>query len=192
VSLETNPSIFLRLNRTDTAARGLAWDEFHARYAPVIASFARRLGVRPGDVDDVVQDVLVGFYAASPTFVYDPDKGRFRSYLKRCTCHVLSRRAAQRARQRAGRAADLGDLDSIEVEHVWNDVWEQERLRQAVEQLRSEIGATKAFRAFELYVILDHAPQQVARQLGMHLDSVYRAKEQVTARLRAALRERPD
>ena len=190
--METNPSIFLRINRTDTAARGLAWDEFHARYAPVIASFARRLGVRHCDVDDVVQDVLVGFYAASPTFVYDPDKGRFRGYLRRCTCHVLGRHAAQRSRQRAVRGPSLGDLESVEVEHVWNDVWEQERLRQAVERLRREIGGTKAFRAFELYVILDHAPQDVARQLDMHLDSVYRAKEQITARLREALRELRD
>ena len=68
-SPETNPSIFLRLNRTDTAVRELAWEEFHRRYAPAVASFARHLGVRPADADDVVQNVLLGFYAKSPRFV---------------------------------------------------------------------------------------------------------------------------
>ena len=43
-SSPTNPSIFLRLNRTDAAVRELAWDEFQRRYAPAIAAFARRLG----------------------------------------------------------------------------------------------------------------------------------------------------
>jgi RNA polymerase sigma factor (sigma-70 family) len=185
--VETNPSIFLRLNGTGTNARRLAWQEFHDRYAPIIAAFARRLGAKSQDVEDVVQDVLVGFYAKSPTFVYDPDRGRFRAYLKTCTCHVLGRRAGARGK-RIGLSLDRLDPESIEVEQVWNDVWEQERLRVAVEELRAESGSTKAFRAFELYVILDHAPQEVARKLDMHLDSVYRAKEQVTARLRAKLR----
>lgn len=66
---DTNPSIFLRLNRTDTSVRELAWNEFHIRYAGVIAASARQLGTLAGEVDDVVQDVLIGFYAASPTFV---------------------------------------------------------------------------------------------------------------------------
>ena len=68
----TNPTIFLRLNAVEPAPRELAWDQFHARYAPIIAAFARRLGADGHDVDDIVQDVLLGFFATSPTFVYDP------------------------------------------------------------------------------------------------------------------------
>src|SRR5688572_10212488 len=90
----TNPSIFLRLNRTDTRARQIAWREFHDRYAPIISTFARKLGAPPQDLDDVVQDVLVGFYSTAPTFVYDPAKGRFRGYLKTCACHAMRKRAA--------------------------------------------------------------------------------------------------
>src|SRR4029453_15379958 len=89
---DTNPSIFLRLNRSDADVRELAWHEFHRRPAGVIAGFARQGGMRAADVEDVVQDVLVGFYATSPTFVYDPAKGRFRGYLKRCTFHAVQRR----------------------------------------------------------------------------------------------------
>ena len=89
---DTNPSIFLRLRGGATTARELAWHEFHECYAPVIAAFARELGAKAHQVDELVQDVLVGFYARSPTFVYDPAKGRFRSYLRTCTCHVVRRR----------------------------------------------------------------------------------------------------
>jgi len=184
---ETNPSIFLRLNRSDASVRELAWNEFHQRYAAVIAGFARQIGIRASDVEDVVQDVLVGFYSRSPTFVYDPAKGRFRGYLKTCTFHAVQRRLGREATFR-GLPLDQIDAQALEVEQVWNDVWEQEQLRSAVEKLRQEIGVTKTFRAFELYVILDLPPQEVSRKLDMHIDNVYRAKESVTKMLREKLK----
>jgi hypothetical protein len=70
---------------------------------------------------------------------------------------------------------------------VWNDVWEQEQLRRAVDELRREIGTTKTFRAFEMYVILDMSPQEVSQRVGLHIDNVYRAKEGVTRILRERL-----
>jgi DNA-directed RNA polymerase specialized sigma24 family protein len=88
----TNPTIFLRLNQTDAAPREMAWNEFYHRYAPIVAGFARRLGAAQQDVDDLIQEVLLGFFATSPTFVYDPAKGRFRGYLKVCTYRALSRK----------------------------------------------------------------------------------------------------
>jgi hypothetical protein len=72
--LETRESIFLRMKSTDPQPREMAWAEFRRRYAPAIAGFARRLGARAHDIDDIVQDVCVGFFAVSPRFVYDPSK----------------------------------------------------------------------------------------------------------------------
>lgn len=182
----TNPSIFLRLNRGDTQLREIAWQDFRDRYAPVIARFARNFGCHPQDVDDVIQEVLTGFFAKSPTFVYDPSKGRFRSYLKTCTCNVMRDRAAKDARFR-----DLGlrriDGESIQIEQTWNDMWEQVLLQRAVEAVRSEMGDGRTFRAFEQYVILDRDAQEVAAELGIHVDSVYRAKQQIAGAIRARL-----
>jgi len=142
--------------------------------------------VRSTDVEDVVQDVLVGFYATSPTFVYDPAKGRFRGYVKTCTFHAVRRRLGQDARFR-GVSLEQVDPEALEVDQVWNDLWEQEQLRRAIEELRREIGTTKTFRAFELYVILDQPPQEVSQKLGLHVDNVYRAKQSVTRMLREKL-----
>ena len=183
---DTSPSIFLRMNRTDAAARELAWQEFHRRYAAVIAGFARQLGVRAADVEDVVQDVLVGFYATSPTFVYDASRGSFRGYLKTCAFRAARRRLGRKTRFH-GLPLERVDSEAVEVEQAWDDVWEQELLRGAIEDLRREIGQTKAFRAFELYVILDLPPHEVSRQLGLHIDNVYRAKQEIARRLREKL-----
>jgi RNA polymerase sigma factor (sigma-70 family) len=175
----TNPTIFLRLNESKSAPREMAWDEFGRRYAPIITAFARRLGARPQDVDDVVQDVLLGFFLKSPTFVYDPAKGRFRGYLKVCTYRALRKRIGHEARLH-GKPLDEVEAESVSVDQVWNDVWEQELLRRALEDIRESMGQTKTFMAFEKYVVLDQPAQSVAEKLGMHVNSVYRAKEQIT------------
>ena len=125
-------------------------------------------------------------YHASPTFVYDSAKGRFRSYLKTCTFHAVQRRRGHNAKFQ-GLPLEHVDPESLEIEQVWNDVWEQEQLRRAVEEVRQQMGTTKTFRAFEMYVILDLPPQEVSQRLELHIDNVYRAKESVTRVLRERL-----
>jgi RNA polymerase sigma-70 factor (ECF subfamily) len=178
----TNPSIFLRLNAAESRQREMAWDELRARYAPFIAGFARRLGARPQDADDVIQDVLLGFFLTSPTFVYDPSKGRFRRYLKVCTYRMLQRRLGKQVRL-LGRPIDEIDPESPAVDEIWTDAWERELVTRAIEQLRTEMKDTRTFDAFERYVIREEPAADVARALGLHINSVYRAKEQVTRAL---------
>lgn len=183
----TNPSIFLRLQQAETAPRELAWAEFHARYAPMITKFAQRLGLPPQDVDDVVQDVMLGFFSKSPTFTYDPSKGRFRGYLKVCTHH-----AAQRRREASSKnlPSDPARLDEVAIDHLWEDVWEAELLRQTLDELRAEMGTTNAFQAFEQHVMFEHPAEAVATTLKIHLNSVYRAKDQVVQILHKRLADR--
>jgi DNA-directed RNA polymerase specialized sigma24 family protein len=97
--------------------------------------------------------------------------------------HAVQRRVGREAKFR-GTPLEQVDPELLEVEQAWNDVWEQEQLRRAVEDLRQELGTTKTFRAFEMYVILDLPPQEVSRRLALHIDNVYRAKESVTRMLR--------
>jgi len=184
--ISTNPTIFLRLRATDAEPREFAWDQFSTRYAPIIASFARRLGARRQDVDDLVQDVLLGFFLKSPTFTYDPTKGRFRGYLKVCTYRALQKRIGREARFQ-GKALDDVAPDELALDQVWNDVWEQQLLRRALDDVRENMGQTKTFMAFELYVVFDQPAQAVADKLEMHLNSVYRAKEQITRLLQEKL-----
>lgn len=179
IDANTNPTIFLRLNQTDPVPREIAWHEFTQRYAPIISGFARRLGAAAHDVDDIVQNVLIGFFAKSPTFIYDPAKGRFRGYLKVCTYRAVHRRLGSQHKVQ-GKPLDQIDPEEMSIEQVWNDVWEQQLLRRALDAVRETMGQSKTFQAFEQYVVLDQPAQQVSERLSMHINSVYRAKEQVT------------
>ncbi len=183
----TNPSIFLRLKQSDPTPREFAWEEFHNRYAPIIAGFAHRLGARPQDLEDIVQDVLLGFFSTSPSFVYEPTKGRFRGYLKVCTWRALRSHVGKEVRF-GGVPLDQIDPEAVAIEHVWKDVWAQELLARAVEELRGKMGQTKTFQAFEQYVALNQPAQKVADTLGVHIVTVYQAKKQITKLLRETVK----
>lgn len=193
-TLATRATIFLRLKSDDTAAREVAWSDFRARYAPIIAGFARKLSVKPQDVDDVIQDVMLGFFAQSPTFVYDPARGRFRGYLKVCTFRAMRRRCGRVAKLNE-RPLDEVDPEHVQVEQAWNDVWEEQLVQRALDETRRQYHAddeAATFHAFELHVIKGKPVAAVAAELGISESTVYRAKSRVAASMKRRLEDLED
>jgi RNA polymerase sigma-70 factor (ECF subfamily) len=185
----TRASMFERLRATDTGSREMAWGDFRHKYAPVIAGFARNLGARPQDIDDIIQDVFLGFYAVSPRFVYDPSKGRFRGYLKVVTLNAIRSRLRDRAKLDTVPLAQLAD-DAEPIEKSWDESWQQNVMRRALAELREEYAEhPNTFRAFEQYVLKARPAAEVAAELGMKVDSVYQAKHRITDALRDRIKK---
>lgn len=184
----TRASLLLRL-RTDGPAREVAWADFYDTYAPIISGFARRLGANGTETDDLVQEVLRAFFAASPEFTYDPARGRFRGYLKTCVWHKVGELRRKRRRD-AGADGRPALPDEAIADEVWNDVWETEKLHRALAAVRERYATTperqRTFRAFELCTLLDRSTEIVAAQLDMSAQSVRKAKERVGTALREA------
>jgi len=189
--LATRQTLLLRL-KADSPGREIAWREFYRCYAPIIGGFARNMGVRPEDVADVTHDVLLGFFAVSPKFVYDPARGRFRGYLKTCVWRVFQKKFGKRLRV-DGRPVEEIDPGDSHVDATWNDVWDRERLQAALEIVRTRYMArpdkARTFRAFEMYALLDSSAEDVARELEISVESVHQAKSRVSKAIRAALAE---
>ncbi len=182
----TRATLFPRLQQGDRYGRELAWAEFHARYAPIIAGFARKLRVAPQDIDDVIQDVMVGFYSAAPLFIYEPEKGRFRGYLKVCTFRALSLRLG-RLPKLDGRP--LHDLEPAapEIDSPWDEEWEANALASAIDAVRERYESNNTFRAFEMNVMLNIPVAKVACKLGISVESVYQAKRRIIGALRKCI-----
>jgi RNA polymerase sigma factor (sigma-70 family) len=190
----THASIFARLGAAAQGDKELAWSEFRSRYAPIIAAFAAKCGASRQDVDDIIQDVLTGFIGAQGEFVYDRTKGRFRGYLKTCTVRAAIRRVGKNLRFR-GVPMDEIPKAELAVEPIWDDVWEQQLVSQALKIVRDECENSLIFRAFEQYVLLDRSADIVASELGLGVNSVHQAKTRITKQLREAvqrLRESED
>ena len=83
-----------------------AWEEFHARYAPMIRGWCCQWF--PREPDDMVQEVLLLLAKSLREFEYEPGKGRFRGYLKTVTHRLmadLKERAAGTASGRRRRSS---------------------------------------------------------------------------------------
>lgn len=180
----TKATLFLRLGEGH-AERELAWAEFCRRYEPIIAGFARGRGARPHEIAEIVQQVVTGFFAAQPRFVYDPAKGRFRGYLKACVCNELARLRQQDARIDRSREVQ----ESGEYDENWDRIWERQCLELALEKVRRSCRDGNAMRAFEAVVLHGQQPALVAESLGMTRDAVYQAKSRILARLHVAMQE---
>ncbi|MFZ4576278.1 MAG: sigma-70 family RNA polymerase sigma factor, partial [Phycisphaerales bacterium] len=181
---ETRATLLMRL-KADTDAREFAWAEFCTVYEPIIAGFARRGGLPSDQIPDLVQQVLTGFFAVQPRFMYDPSTGRFRSYLKTCVINEL-RRIRQRDAAAREREQEHARLDG-ESDARWDAEWERQQLNLALERLRAHYKDNATFAAFHAVVVLGRSPEDVATELGLSRDSVYQARTRLLARLRLEL-----
>jgi RNA polymerase sigma-70 factor, ECF subfamily len=180
----TSATLMLRL-KANGNTREVAWAEFCERYEPIIAGFARRQGLSATQVPDLVQQIVMGFFAAQPRFTYDPSKGRFRGYLKACVAHEVQRvRTAAAASAKREQAAAVTDETE---DQAWEAEWESHQLRSAMERVRASYTGSSTFEAFHRVFVLAEPVERVAADLGLSRDSVYQAKTRVLAKLQVEL-----
>jgi DNA-directed RNA polymerase specialized sigma24 family protein len=115
----TSRSLLVRAQAGDPAA----WEALTTLYRPLLVGWLRRQGVPPGEVDDLVQEVLLGVVQSLPGFTHSGRVGAFRAWLRTIACHrtldhfraagrggrrgrpLAARRPGQRAVPAVGRGA---------------------------------------------------------------------------------------
>lgn len=179
----TRASIFLRLRADGTIDRELGWNEFAEKYSRVIAGFARNAGLKAQEVDDVLQDVLMGFFRVSADFNYDPAKGRFRGYLKRVTLNAIRSRHRRR-RPDVNLAPEWEPPAHDEVtDAAWDRQWTEQLLFRAMDQVRERVEE-RTWKSFELYGMRGAAIESVAEETGMTPQAIRHAKMRITRQIR--------
>lgn len=179
----TRASIFMRLRADGTLDREVGWNEFAEKYSRVIAGFARNAGLRSQDADDVLQDVLMGFFRVSADFAYDPAKGRFRGYLKRVTLNAIrSRHRRRRPDLNLDPDWELPAMDQS-TDAIWDRQWTEQLLNRAMDQVRESVE-DRTWKAFELYGMRGTAVDAVADDTGMTAEAIRHAKMRITKQIR--------
>ncbi len=79
-----------------------AWNRFMDLYSPLLRVWGARAGLPHHDVEDLISRLLVKLVQEIPRFVYDPRRGRFRSWLKALTNHELVNMAREAAHRLPG------------------------------------------------------------------------------------------
>ncbi|MEM9082157.1 MAG: sigma-70 family RNA polymerase sigma factor [Planctomycetota bacterium] len=180
-SVSTHISLLTALAETRNDA---AWADFVVRYGDLIRSVARRQGISGADQEDVLQDVLTALTSSMKRFEYDPNKGRFRSFLQTVTKRTIFARFRQNKRAGTQLSFDENtDAATDDFNTVWEDEWRQYHMRQAME-FAHRTASQSDLAAFRAYVIEGRSPREVAAALEMSVDSVYQAKSRLLKLIR--------
>ena len=178
----TRSSVLRAVADTENEA---AWNRLFNLYAGFVFSIARRKGLNDTDADDMVQMVFADLARNLPTFKYDREKGRFRSYLTGLVnwrvidrLKTLKRDAELKADFRKYVRSAAGKDDTF-AEREWQAAATEEALRRIKPDVRPEHYA-----AFVASAIEGQDTETVTKLYGISSDNLYQIRKRLTAKLR--------
>ncbi len=170
-----------------------AWAQIDARYRPVIAGLARRLGATAAEAEEVAQQTLAEFVQAYRLGRYDRGKGRLSSWVlgiaRNTTLGVLRRRKREAIGVHDAPESFAQAVDDDALRAAWTDERDRVILLRAMGVLRDESSIDdRTLTAFELVALRGVPAAEVGAQCGMSVDQVYVARSRVTKSLREEVR----
>ena len=195
----TRKSLLARVRNGDQ----ISWTEFYNTYKPLILAQGFRCGLNADEKEELLQLVMcevfqkniIGKYDPDNIpehieFQYDPEKGRFRHFLRKIAYYQALGICRKR---RSDLSMDDENISlPIRSEDMWNAVWDEEWykhiLNMALVELKGRIEP-KTFAAFEMYALQNRPVEQVASFLDLSVSSVYTAKSRCVSALKTIVKE---
>jgi RNA polymerase sigma-70 factor (ECF subfamily) len=184
---ETPHSLLQRLRQQPDEE---SWKRLIDLYSPLLHRWLRQAGLVGSDADDLIQEVFLTLVREMPSFDHNRRRGAFRSWLRKILVNRV--RGFQRQRQHLP-GLNLDPKFSETIERLEDDssdlsrLWEREHNEFVVRRLLQLIEpefTISTWEAFRRQVIDGLDPLEVARDLGLSIDSVYAAKSRVLRRMR--------
>ena len=165
-----------------------SWEEFVRVYRRYIYAIIRSMNISEHDTEDILQQVLINLWNSLPKMDYDKIK-RFRSWLstvtKNCVTDFIRKRTRDANRlKKAGKDETLVYLKAIrlpEIDAIAEREWEIHLTNLALENIES-LFSGKAVAAFRL-TLKGRSVEEIAKELDLKENSVYRLKNRVKDRL---------
>jgi RNA polymerase sigma-70 factor (ECF subfamily) len=187
----TSSSLLERIKAQDDAA----WQRLVDLYGPLVRNWCRDCHLRPEDLPDVFQEVFRAVLRGIASFRKDQPGGSFRGWLRTITENKIRDhfRRAQRQVQAIGGSDPMQQLAQIPapvVDQTDSSVEDEKRAlyQQALRLIQQEFEP-KTWQAFLRVTVDGEAPADVAADLALSLNAVYKAKSRVLHRLRQELGE---
>jgi RNA polymerase sigma-70 factor (ECF subfamily) len=177
------------------AQRPEAWERLVDLYGPVVYRWCRQSALGPEDAADVVQEVFTAVAAHVGQFRRERPGDSFGGWLRTITRNKirdLYRRRQGKAQARGGtdarqQLAEIGGppepSDPSAACDNGLDAWLS---RRGLELVRAEFE-NRTWEAFWRTAVEGRAPADIAEDLGMTVQAVYKAKSRVLRRLRQEL-----
>ena len=174
-----------------------SWEEFVRVYRRYIYAIIRSMNISEHDTEDILQQVLINLWNSMPKMDYNKIN-RFRSWLstvtKNCVTDFIRKRTREAARlEKAGQDDTLIYLKSIrlpEIDDIAEREWEIHLTNMALDNIEP-LFSGKAVAAFRL-TLLGKSVEEIAVELDLKDNSVYRLKNRVKERLIQEIRHLRD
>ncbi|MFV0442401.1 MAG: RNA polymerase sigma factor [Planctomycetaceae bacterium] len=178
----TRASLLQRLRQQPQSAD---WEEFHAVYQPLLFRFCLSQGVPPNDVADIVQDVFAKLVRVLQSFHYDPQRGRFRTWLYRIARNQIAdwRRRRRRRREECCAPDSLAEVSTAVESFHWDREHRTRVLEFALQSVRSE-SQTLTWLCFARRYLQGRSGPEIALETGLSETGVYTNASRVLKRLR--------
>ncbi len=173
------------LQRLQSAGDGGSWELFVELYTPLLFRICKKRRLQDADARDVTQNVFLAVQSGIKSFEYEPERGKFRSWLGTITVREIGK--YQKRATCAGRGVGGTDAlpeDDPENDAVWIAEFNSHVFQTAIARIRPEFDED-SWLAFDEVWVRDQPPQEVALRLKRKPDWVYRAKYKVLQRLKA-------
>lgn len=187
--------------------RKRSWDRVARAYRrPVVGYIGMRFRRSESDAEDLANAFLTRCVERETFTKFDPDRGRFRTFLRTCVDRfVTDEIRAKQALRRGGRDAERGGGDQ-EIEAVADEgatdalaafdaAFTRRVVELAVESLREELGASKKdehLAVFERYYLSSDDPPgyaALAEELGLSIHDVTNRLHFARKKFKAAVLE---
>ena len=191
-SYPTRPSLLVRLKDTDDQP---SWQEFNDLYGKLVFGFAIKAGLTETEAQEVVQDTLIAVAKTLPPFRYDPKVCSFKTWLLNLSrwrvTDLLRKRmpglhrpaSPDEGTARTATIERVPDTAGVELEKIWDREWQTVLLEAVVEKVKRQVDL-KQWQIFDLYVLKEWSPRDVAQALGVSAARVYLVKHRISALLK--------
>jgi RNA polymerase sigma-70 factor (ECF subfamily) len=145
--------------RESPAARSAALEELLGRYWQPLYLFARRKGLGPDDAPDAVQGFMAHLLERDFLARLDPERGRFRSYLRTAFSNFIVNQHEREAAQKRGGGLAALDFDALEerlgsepagAEAAFDRAWAIGVMARALDDLHREFESGARRGPFEV------------------------------------------
>ena len=160
---DTRVSQVLALSSDDPSLRSRAVDLVVAAYrAPVIAVLRKQWSLDVDDAEDLAHDFFAHALEREWLARYDREKGRFRTFIRKCLQDFANTRyEASRRLKRGGHltAVTLDDANApsmeADVDRLFAQEWARSVLTMSLDRLRDECDAADRRPTYEVFVAHD-------------------------------------
>ena len=180
----TSVSLLQRLRRPEE--QEASWKRFVQLYTPLLFHWARKLGLSAEDAADLVQDVLMLLMQKLPEFEYNASRS-FRGWLRTVTLNKWRDMRRLRRVRVTDADTDLADEKEADAAAAFEEAeYRAHVVQQALALMQAEFQP-ETWKACWDYMIIGKPAAEVAKELGLTVNSVYLAKSRVLSRLREEL-----